>query len=293
MSTQTVTKEGNIRRSYAYPEVLVDTNWVLAHAGDSGIRIVEVDYDPTPNYNQGHIPGSVLFDWRKDINDPIRRDILSKEHLEELFNRSGITNDSTILLYGDFNNWFAAFAFWVLKYYGVKDVKIINGGRKKWIEEDKSLSKDIPSYERTSFTVTGTDESIRTYLEDVRRVLGNKRVSLVDVRSPKEFSGEILAPPEYPTEHAQRGGHIPGAVNIPWAQAVKEDGTFKSPEELTALYESKGVTKDNDVIAYCRIGERSSHTWFVLKYLLGYPKVKNYDGSWTEWGNLVRIPIEK
>jgi len=293
MSTQTVSKEGGISKGYAHPEVLVDTNWVLAHAGDSGIRIVEVDYDPTPNYNQGHIPGAVLFDWRKDINDPVRRDILGKQQLEELFNRSGIKNDSTILLYGDFNNWFAAFAFWVLKYYGVKDVKIVNGGRKKWIEEDKPLSKDVPSYERTSFRASGPDESVRTYLDDVRRVLGNKRVSLVDVRGPKEFSGEILAPPEYPTEHAQRGGHIPGAVNIPWAQAVKEDGTFKSPEELTALYESKGVTKENDVIAYCRIGERSSHSWFVLKYLLGYPNVKNYDGSWTEWGNLVRSPIEK
>ncbi len=293
MSTQTVTREGSISKSYAHPEVLVDTNWVLAHAGDSGIRIVEVDYDPTPNYNQGHISGAVLFDWRKDINDPIRRDILSKEQLEELFSRNGITNDTTILLYGDYNNWFAAFAFWVLKYYDVKDVKIINGGRKKWIEEDKPFSKDVPSYERYSFKALGPNESVRTYLEDVRQVLGNKRVSLVDVRSPKEFSGEILAPPEYPTEHAQRGGHIPGAVNVPWAQAVKEDGTFKSPEELVALYESKGVTKDKDVIAYCRIGERSSHTWFVLKYLLGYPNVKNYDGSWTEWGNLVRSPIEK
>jgi thiosulfate/3-mercaptopyruvate sulfurtransferase len=293
MNTQTITKENNSSKGYAHPEVLVDTNWVLAHASDSGIRIVEVDYDPTPNYNQGHIPGAVLFDWRKDINDPVRRDVLSKQQLEELFSRSGISNDTTILLYGDFNNWFAAFAFWVLKYYGMKDVRIINGGRKKWIEEDKPLSKDVLGYEKTSFSALGPDESVRTYLDDVRRVLGNNRVSLVDVRSPKEFSGEVLAPPEYPTEHAQRGGHIPGAVNIPWAQAVREDGTFKSPEDLAALYESKGVTKDKDVIAYCRIGERSSHTWFVLKYLLGYPNVKNYDGSWTEWGNLVRSPIEK
>lgn len=290
-STRTLTSTNS--KSYAHPEVLVDTNWVLAHAADSKVRIAEVDYDPTLNYNQGHVPGAVLFDWRKDINDPIRRDILSKQQLEELFSRNGISNDTTILLYGDFNNWFAAFAFWVLKYYGAKDVKIINGGRKKWIEEDKPLSKEVPNYERTKFTASGPDESVRTYLEDVRKVLGNKRVSLVDVRSPKEFSGEILAPPEYPTEHAQRGGHIPGAVNIPWAQAVREDGTFKSPEELASLYESKGVTRDKDVIAYCRIGERSSHTWFVLKYLLGYPNVKNYDGSWTEWGNLVRSPIEK
>jgi thiosulfate/3-mercaptopyruvate sulfurtransferase len=258
---------------------------------DPKVRIVEVDYDPTSNYNQGHIPGAVLFDWKKDINDPVRRDIVSREQLEELLSRNGVGNDTTLLLYGDFNNWFAAFAFWVLKYYGFKDVRIINGGRKKWIEEDKPLTKERPSFASREVQLSNGDDSIRAYLEDVRRVLG--KVTLVDVRSPKEFSGEVLAPPEYPTEHAQRGGHIPGAVNIPWAQAVREDGTFKSPEELAALYQSKGVTGEKDVIAYCRIGERSSHTWFVLTYLLGYPKVKNYDGSWTEWGNLVRSPVEK
>jgi thiosulfate/3-mercaptopyruvate sulfurtransferase len=289
MSTQTVASGKN----YVHPEVLVDTNWVLSHAGDPKVRIGEVDYDPTPNYNQGHVPGSVLFDWKKDINDPIRRDILSKQQLEELFSRSGVSNDTTLALYGDFNNWFAAFAFWVFKYYGVKDVRIINGGRKKWIEEDKPLSKDIPEYQRTSFKASAPDESVRAYLEDVRKDLGNKESSFVDVRGPKEFTGEILAPPEYPTEHAQRGGHIPGAVNIPWGQAVRDDGTFKSAEELASLYESKGVSRDKDVITYCRIGERSSHTWFVLKYLLGYPNVRNYDGSWTEWGNMVRNPIEK
>jgi thiosulfate/3-mercaptopyruvate sulfurtransferase len=291
MSAQTVTSSKT--RNFAHPEVLVDTDWVLSHAGDSKIRIAEVDYDPTPNYNQGHIPGAVLFDWKKDINDPVRRDILSKEQLEELFSRNGISNETTLALYGDFNNWFAAFAFWVFKYYKVEDVRIINGGRKKWIEEDRPISKEVPNYQRTNFKASGPDESVRVYLDDVRKILGNKQVSLVDVRSPKEFTGEVLAPPEYPNEHAQRGGHIPGAVNIPWAQAVKDDGTFKSAEELASLYESKGVNPDKDVITYCRIGERSSHTWFVLKYLLGYPNVRNYDGSWTEWGNMVRNPIEK
>lgn len=288
MSTVQTTK------GYAHPEVLVDTNWVTQHLSDPKVRVAEVDYDPTSNYNQGHIPNSVLIDWKKDINDPLRRDILSKEAAEELLSRIGVSNDSTLALYGDFNNWFAAFAFWVFKYYGVKDIRIINGGRKKWIEEDKPLTKDVPQFQRTSYKVAKTDDSVRVYLDDVRRAIENKNaVRLVDVRGPKEFSGEILAPPEYPTEHAQRGGHIPGAANIPWAQAVKEDGTFKSPEELEQLYKSKGITPDKEVITYCRIGERSSHTWFVLKYLLGYPDVRNYDGSWTEWGNLVRTPIEK
>src|SRR5579875_786800 len=281
-------------KGYAHPEVLVDTNWALQHHKDPKVRIAEVDYDPTSNYNQGHIPNSVLIDWKKDINDPVRRDILSKQAAEELLSRIGVSDDTILALYGDFNNWFAAFAFWVLKYYGVKDIRIINGGRKKWIEEDKPLTKDIPSFPRTSYKVGSPDEKLRVYLEDVRKAIENRNaVRLVDVRGPKEFSGEILAPPEYPTEHAQRGGHIPGAVNVPWAQAVREDGTFKSPEELEQLYKPKGITPDKEIIAYCRIGERSSHTWFVLKYLLGYPDVRNYDGSWTEWGNQVRLPIEK
>lgn len=210
-----------------------------------------------------------------------------------MFSRNGITNDTTLILYGDFNNWFAAFAFWVFKYYGVKDVRLMNGGRKKWIEEDKELTKDVPLTQRSDYKVSRPDESVRVYLDDVRKAISAGNVALVDVRSPKEYSGEILAPPEYPTEHAQRGGHIPGAKNIPWAQAVKDDGTFKTVEELENLYKPKGVTPDKEVIAYCRIGERSSHSWFVLKYLLGYPDVRNYDGSWTEWGNLVRSPIEK
>lgn len=289
-----VTATTTTRREYAHPEVLVSTNWVLEHHKDANVRIAEVDYDPTSNYNQGHIPSAVLFDWKKDINDPVQRDILSAQQAEDLLSRNGVSNDTTLVLYGDFNNWFAAFAFWVFKYYGLQDVRIMNGGRKKWIEEDKPLTKEVPSFPRGNFRASAPDESIRIYLEEVKRNLKtNKDLVLVDVRSPKEFTGEILAPPEYPTEHAQRGGHIPGAVNIPWSQAVNEDGTFKSPEELEKLYASKGVLPDKDIVAYCRIGERSSHTWFVLKYLLGYPKVRNYDGSWTEWGNMVRNPIEK
>jgi thiosulfate/3-mercaptopyruvate sulfurtransferase len=280
-------------KNYAHPEVLVDTKWVKDHHKDANVSIAEVDYDPTSNYNQGHVPNAVLFDWKKDINDPVRRDVLSQAQLEELFQRNGISNDTTLVLYGDFNNWFAAFAFWVFKYYGVKDVKIMNGGRKKWIEEDQPITRDLPTLARSQFKAGNPDESIRVYLDDVKNALGKGNVVLVDVRSPKEFSGEVLAPPEYPTEHAQRGGHIPGAKNIPWAQAVRDDGTFKTVEELENLYSPKGVRSEKEVIAYCRIGERSSHTWFVLKYLLGYPDVRNYDGSWTEWGNLVKSPIEK
>ncbi|MGA2874269.1 MAG: sulfurtransferase [Nitrososphaerales archaeon] len=280
-------------KSYAHPEVLVDTNWVVQHYKDKNVRIAEVDYDSISNYNQGHVPNAVLFDWKKDINEPVKRDILTKEQLEALFSRYGITDSTTLVLYGDFNNWFAAFAFWVFKYYGVKDIRVMNGGRKKWIEEDKPLTKDAPTLSTTTYKVSKIDEKLRVYLHDVRDALGKKHIGLVDVRGPKEYSGEILAPPEYPTEHAQRGGHIPGAQNIPWGLAVKEDGTFRTVEELENLYEPKGITADKEIIAYCRIGERSSHTWFVLKYLLGYPDVRNYDGSWTEWGNMVRSPIEK
>ncbi len=248
--------------AYAHPEVLVDTSWVKGNIGNQSVRIVEVDYDPIANYNLGHIPGSVLIDWRKDINDPVRRDIVSKEDLEALFGRLGISNDHRIVLYGDFNNWFAAFAFWVFKYYGVDNVVLLNGGRKKWIEQDLPVTKDVPSFPATTFTAKEPDETLRVYLAYVREAYKQAGKVLVDVRGPKEFSGEILAPPEYPTEHAQRGGHIPGAKNIPWGQAVNDDGTFKTPEELKALYEPKGVTPDKEVIAYCRIGERSSHTWF-------------------------------
>jgi thiosulfate/3-mercaptopyruvate sulfurtransferase len=281
--------------SYAHPEVLVDTQWTEEHIKDSKVRIAEVDYDPKANYQLGHVPGAVLFDWRQDINDPVSRNVLSKQACEDLLQRAGVNNDSTLVLYGDFNNWFAAFAFWVFKYYGFKDVRIMNGGRKKWLEEDREVNKDVPSYPKGNFNASDPDKSIRVFLDEVKQALDARdRIKMVDVRSPKEFTGEILAPPEYPTEHAQRGGHIPGAENIPWAQAVNDkDGTFKSVDELRKLYESKGITQDKEIIAYCRIGERSSHTWFVLKYLLGYPDVKNYDGSWTEWGNMIANPIEK
>jgi thiosulfate/3-mercaptopyruvate sulfurtransferase len=284
----------NEKMSYVHPEVLVDTQWAEEHLKDSKVRIAEVDYDSKANYELGHIPGAVLFDWKNDINDPITRNVLSKESCQNLLQNAGINNDTTLLLYGDFNNWFAAFAFWVLKYYGYKDVRLINGGRKKWLQEDKALTKDVPTYSKGNFAANEPDSNIRVFLDEVKRAVSAPELKMVDVRSPKEFTGEILAPPEYPTEHAQRGGHIPGAVNIPWAQAVNDsDGTFKSTDELKQLYESKGITPDKEIIAYCRIGERSSHTWFVLKYLLGYPKVKNYDGSWTEWGNMIANPIEK
>ena len=279
--------------SYKHPEVLVETSWVKEHLADRAVRLAEVDYDPTANYNLGHIPGAVLFDWRKDMNDPLARDVLSREKLEELLGASGVTKGTTLVLYGDFNNWFAAFAYWIMKYYGVEKVVLMNGGRKKWIAEDGEVTKEVPSYPRTSFKASSPNEDIRTYMDYVKKSLNQKNKILVDVRSPAEFTGEITAPPEYPNEHAQRGGHIPRAVNIPWSSAVKEDGTFKSAEELSKLYHGKGVTPDKEVLTYCRIGERSSFTWFVLKYLLGYPKVRNYDGSWTEWGNMVRNPIEK
>ncbi len=283
--------------SYAHPETLVDTEWVGKHLKDPAVRIAEVDYDPAANYVTGHVPGSVLFDWRKDINDPTSRDILGGPQLTALFRRSGIGPDTTLVLYGDFNNWFAAFAFWVFKYHGVRDVRLVDGGRKKWVAEDRPLTKDVPSYPATQFSAAAKpNERIRVFFDDVLGRLPDVKAggsALVDVRGPKEFSGEITAPPEYPNEAAQRGGHIPGAANIPWAQAVRDDGTFKSREELEALYAPKGVVPGKPVITYCRIGERSSHTWYVLTYLLGYPDVRNYDGSWSEWGNRVRVPVEK
>lgn len=278
---------------YVHPEVLVDTQWVEDHLKDPKVRVAEVDYDPKANYKLGHAVGAVLFDWKEDINHPLTRNIFSKQSCEDLLQRAGINNDTTLILYGDFNNWFAAFAFWVFKYYGYDDIRLMNGGRKKWLEEDRPLSKDIPEYPKGNFKAAEPDKSIRVFLNYVRDSMKSSQKALIDVRSPKEFTGEILAPPEYPTEHAQRGGHIPGAFNIPWSQAVSEDGTFKSAEELKKLYESKGISPNKEVITYCRIGERSSHTWFVLKYLLGYPDVKNYDGSWTEWGNMIDNPIEK
>jgi len=280
--------------SYAHPEVLVDTEWVASNPSNENRKIVEVDYDPENGYRKGHIKGASLIWWKRDINDPVRRDIINKKQFEELMSKNGIKQDTEIILYGDFNNWFAAFAFWVFKYYGHENIKIMNGGRKKWELENKEYTTEEPETTSLNYVSGPPDEGIRAYLFDVRRALETDVTVMVDVRSPKEFTGEITAPPEYPMEHAQRGGHIPGANNIPWATAVNDaDGTFKSVEELKQNYVPKGVTPDKDVICYCRIGERSSHSWFVLKYLLGYPKVRNYDGSWTEWGNMIGNPVEK
>lgn len=280
--------------SYAHPEVLVDTEYVANNTLNEKRRLVEVDYDPENGYKKGHIKGASLIWWKRDINDPVTRDIVNKEQFEKLMSKNGITPDSEVILYGDFNNWFAAFVFWVFKYYGHKNIKIMNGGRKKWELEKRQYTTEEPKISPTTYASPQPDEKIRAYLDDVRKSLGKNDTVLVDVRSPKEFTGEITAPPEYPMEHAQRGGHIPGANNIPWATAVNDaDGTFKTVEELKKNYEPKGVTPDKNVICYCRIGERSSHSWFVLKYLLGYPNVVNYDGSWTEWGNMIKNPIEK
>jgi len=280
--------------SYAHPEVLVDTEWVANNPSNDTRKIVEVDYDPENSYRLGHINGASLIWWKRDVNDPITRDIVNKEQFEKLMSKNGITPDTEVILYGDFNNWFAAFVFWVFKYYGHKNIKIMNGGRKKWELENRDYTKDEPQISESSYSAQTADESVRAYLRDVQSALGKSDTTLVDVRSPKEFTGEITAPPEYPMEHAQRGGHIPGANNITWATAVNDaDGTFKTVEELKNNYEPKGVTPDKNVICYCRIGERSSHSWFVLKYLLGYPNVVNYDGSWTEWGNMIKNPIEK
>ncbi|HUJ30112.1 MAG TPA: sulfurtransferase [Candidatus Acidoferrum sp.] len=277
---------------YKHPEVLVSTQWAADHLNDPKVRLVEVDVDTTA-YDQGHIPGAVGWNWQSQLQDNVRRDLIDKAALENLLGKSGISNDATVLLYGDNNNWFAAYAFWQLKYYGHKDVRLINGGRKKWVVEKRPLTTDGPKVAATTYHASGPDPSIRARKEDVFAALEQKNgTRLVDVRSVDEFTGKIIAPPGM-TETAQRAGHIPGAANIPWAQAANEDGTFKSADALKQLYESKGVTGNGDVIAYCRIGERSSHTWFVLKYLLGYDKVKNYDGSWTEWGNLIGAPIEK
>jgi len=280
--------------AYVHPEVLVDTEWVSKNPPNDHRKIVEVDYDPENGYKKGHIKGASLIWWKRDINDPIARDIINKEQFQELMAKNGIKSDTEVIMYGDFNNWFAAFSFWVFKYYGHENIKIMNGGRKKWELENREYTTEEPQIDKTSYTAKEPDEQLREYLDGVKKALDDNNIVMVDVRSPKEFTGEITAPPEYPMEHAQRGGHIPGANNIPWSTAVNDaDGTFKSAEELKQIYESKGITSDKNVICYCRIGERSSHSWFVLKYLLGYPNVSNYDGSWTEWGNMIKNPIEK
>ncbi len=277
---------------YTHPEVLVETDWVADHLGDPKLRLVEVDVDTTA-YASGHIPGSVGWNWKKDTQQTLRRDIPDKAGLEALLGRAGISNDTTVIFYGDNNNWFATFAFWLLKLYGHKDARIMNGGRKKWMDEGRPVTTEAPTVARATYQATGPDLGLRAMREMVRASVGKAGSALVDVRSPKEFSGELLAPENLPQEGAQRGGHIPGAANIPWGQAVRDDGTFKSAADLKALYGSRGITPDKEIIAYCRIGERSSHSWFVLKYLLGYPKVRNYDGSWTEWGSLIGEPIER
>lgn len=274
-------------------EVLVSTDWVEEHKGDKNIRLVEVDVDTTA-YDSGHIEGAVNWNWTTQLNDQVRRDVLNPEQWAKLLGESGISPDTEIVLYGDNNNWFAAFAYWQLKMFGHEHLRLMNGGRKKWELENRKLVSDVSSVSATEYPVPSKDldESIRAHQVDVFSALNQTNTALVDVRSPQEFSGEVIAPPGM-TETAQRGGHIPGAANIPWAKAVNEDGTFKSVEELKELYAGAGITGDKDIIAYCRIGERSSHTWFVLQELLGYDKVRNYDGSWTEWGSMVGVPIER
>ena len=272
-------------------DVLVTTDWVAQNLTNPKVKLVEVDVDTTA-YDEGHAPGAAAFNWTSQLQDQVRRDIITKEGLEELLGNAGISNDDAVVLYGDNNNWFAAYGFWLLEMYGHNDVKLMDGGRKKWVEENRPLTKDVPAPKKTSYKAQALNANLRAKRSQVLEALGNARNALVDVRSPAEYSGEIMAPPGL-AETAQRTGHIPGAKNVPWAQAVREDGAFKSPRELEQLYAPKGVTKDKEVIAYCRIGERSSHTWFALKHLLGYPNVRNYDGSWTEYGSLIDVPIEK
>jgi thiosulfate/3-mercaptopyruvate sulfurtransferase len=288
-----IAEGGNLLMSetYAHPEFLVSTDWVAGHLNDPMVRIVESDEDALL-YETGHIPGAVKVDWFTTLQHPVRRDFLTQDDFEKLCSNLGITNDTTVVLYGDKSNWFATYAFWVFKYYGHENLKIMNGGRAKWEQEGRQKTKEVPSYSPTSYKAKAPDPGIRAFRDDVFAQIKAHR-PLVDVRSPKEYSGELLHMPGYPQDGAMRGGHIPGAANIPWSKATNEDGTFKNPVELRKIYQEQGVLPDKEVIAYCRIGERSSHTWFVLTYLLGYPNVRNYDGSWTEWGNLVDAPIEK
>jgi thiosulfate/3-mercaptopyruvate sulfurtransferase len=277
---------------YAHPEVLVDTAWVAEHLNDPQVRLVEADEDVLL-YEIGHIQNAVKLDWHVDVQDPIRRDFVSKADFEKLMSRYGITNATTVVFYGDKNNWYACYSFWLFKLYGHNDARIMNGGRQKWEAEKRPFTKDVPTFPSTTYHAQEPDLSIRAFRRQVEDLLGQPGYALVDVRSPDEYTGKLLHMVNYPQEGAQRGGHIPSARSIPWARAAREDGTFKSAAELRELYANEGVTPDKHVVAYCRIGERSAHTWFVLTRLLGYPDVRNYDGSWTEWGNLVGAPIEK
>ena len=279
------------QKGYAHPEVLVDTDWVAQHMNDDKVKLVEVDVD-TNAYDEGHIPGAVAWNWTSQLSDNVRRDILSASDLEELASQSGIANDDTLVLYGDNNNWFAAFAFWILKMYGHQDVRLMDGGRKKWVAEGRELTTAEEHPEPAQYSAGELDSSLRSNVREVLNIIESGDYQLVDVRSPAEFKGEVIAPPGM-TETAQRGGHVPGAVSVPWALTVEEDGTFKDAEKLKNLYGDKGIDTDKPVVAYCRIGERSSHTWFVLQYLLGVEGCKNYDGSWTEYGSMVGVPIEK
>jgi thiosulfate/3-mercaptopyruvate sulfurtransferase len=285
------TEGAHMASDYAQPDVLVTTGWVAEHLKDPKVKLIEVDVD-TAAYDKGHVRGAIGWNWQTDLNDRVVRDILNPRAFAELCRRAGIGPDDTVVFYGDSNNWFAAWAFWQFKYHGHRDVRLMNGGRKKWELEGRELVTDLPRVaSRSNYPVPPTDETVRAYRREVEETLGRTAVNLVDVRSPDEFTGKIIAPPGLP-ETAQRAGHIPGARNIPWAKAVNDDGTFKNVNELRDLYTKAGVDLNRATIAYCRIGERSSHTWFVLKYLLGARDVKNYDGSWTEWGNLVGAPIE-
>jgi thiosulfate/3-mercaptopyruvate sulfurtransferase len=276
---------------YTHPELLVSTEWVANHAGDANVRVVEVDVD-TKAYGEGHVPGAIAWAWNTQLCDTVRRDILSKAQFEELLSSSGVTPQTDLIIYGDSNNWFAAWAVWQAKIYGHRQVRLMNGGRKKWLSEGRELSTDVPALTRAEYKAADADLSLRAFLPQVQEASLHGAAALVDVRSPQEFTGEILAPPGLP-ETCQRGGHVPGARNIPWSRACNEDGTFKSADELREIYGAQSIDGSKPVIAYCRIGERSSHTWFVLKYLLGFENVTNYDGSWTEWGNLVGAPVER
>ena len=272
-------------------DILVTTDWAIEHLNDANTRFIEVDVDTT-QYETGHLPGAVAFNWQSQLQDQVARDIISQDHFEALLGSVGVTPETTVILYGDNNNWFAAYALWIFKYYGHQDVRLINGGRKKLIAEGRPMTTDVPEYAHTTYKVSQVDPSIRADRDFIRQRLGQANFGLVDVRSSPEFVGDIIAPAGM-TETAQRPGHIPGAKSIPWGTAVAEDGTFKPVEDLQKIYGGKTITADKELVAYCRIGERSSHTWFVLKYLLGYPDVRNYDGSWTEWGNLIGAPIAK